>query len=91
MNKKQQDQFLAWYKNRYKCDDVIEKTSMMMLWITEEEDVAERKHFLRELLWKEYDKKIHTKRLEWKYWEKVFNDLYFNYWPKWTYEISVGP
>lgn len=90
MSTKQRDKFIARYKERYKWfeDVVIDHTAMEMLWINEQEDIVVWKDFLKTILWPSYNRRVNNRWWPMKYWEKVFNALYFNYWPKWMYEIE---
>lgn len=98
-NEKQAKKFLDFYHNRYKeWDETLLQTSTRLIeeWIyaVERDEIKARREELTKILWKKHANSTYKVRSYWpqSVLEKVFWDLYFNYWPKYIYNcINYDP
>ena len=93
-NEKQTQKFLDFYHDRYKeWDESILETSFRIIeeWIygVERDEIKARKEELTKILWKKRANSVYKIRSYWpqSVLEKVFWDLYSNYWPKYIYNF----
>lgn len=89
LTKEQSQKFIDFYFERYRMPwEFLKDTNNRLLdiWIWaefEEEEIQAWKEFINGMLWKQASK-LYKMRPYWKQtiWEKVFGDLWLNYWPK---------
>lgn len=98
-NEKQIQKFLDFYHNRYKeWDETLLQTSTRLIeeWIyaVERDEIKARREELTKILWKKLANSDYKVRAYWpqSVLDKVFWDLYFNYWPRYIYNcINYDP
>lgn len=90
LTEKQSKMFIDWYKDRYKPDALkalapFPKAQEIptILEIQEEIEIEEWHNIIKQMLWRKYYA-LYKMRAWWKetIWQKVFNSLWLNYWPK---------